>query len=399
MMRWKSERLLVVCLAAVLGLAGCSDLESSGDASAWDDGLNWLDFSGIYADMDSGVLVRDGASGTSSQTAVNEVIATADGTSTSFSGAFANGGVVEGSVLISAGSIGFVDDGAGTLSSPDGYAARATETATANGAIVNSGVVSGVPILPGSVSISINAPGVFVGSVVDDNNDGAEDAGDADGLLENVGGPVSITGTIVHETGAWSLTYDSIPIGTTLTITYQVAHTPTSGSGSIAYSSGGFTINLVGTAPSAGTPIRATYRYTETRSAAASSASTGNPVYTFNVLQTGDRLRIIDSNGNEFQGQLFDVNSSAGDLTAIPVSGDDDNPQVGDFIASFYAEGTANGVFVTLDGSFMGSILGTTQQNTLFDRRVSGSWRESGGKAGVFLGSTDPTTTAATATP
>ena len=38
------------------------------------------------------------------------------------------------------------------------------------------------------------------------------------------------------------------------------------------------------------------------------------------------------------------------------------------------------------------------EQNTLFDRRISGSWRESGGKAGVFLGATDPTSTGSSST-
>jgi hypothetical protein len=153
-------------------------------------------------------------------------------------------------------------------------------------------------------------------------------------------------------------------------------------------------INLQGTALPTGTPIRATYRYTETRSAAQQSASSGNPIYTFNVLQTGNRLRLIDSNGNSFEGQLYDVNSTAGDVTAYP--GGDTALAAGDFAASFYAEGSANGQFVTIDGTFAGSML-VTKPNTLFDRRITGSWRESGGKAGVFFGATGSTTDATAA--
>ncbi len=390
MMRRKSERLFVACLSVVIGLAGCSEWESSGDDSAWNDAYNWLDFSGIYADAASGVLVRDGVSATSSLLASGEAAGTGNGTSTSFSGTLVNGGVVPGSVLIAAGAFGFVDDGAGMLTSPDIFAATVTETAVAGGGSLNAGIVSGAPVVPGSVTIS--AAGL-IDPVVDNNFDGTSDGGDTDGVLQNALAP-SATGTFIYETGAWSLTETTpIPGGTLITITYQQASTDAGVSGSIAYESGGWTINLQGTALPAGTPITATYRYTQPTTSAGVTANTGTPIYTFNVLQTGDRLRIIDSNGNEFQGRLFDVNSSAGNLTDIPTAGDEDNPQVGDYVGSFYAEGTANGVFVTLDGSFAGSILQDERQNTLFDRRMSGSWRESGGKAGVFLGSTDPVTT------
>lgn len=385
MMRWKRGLWLSVVLVSLAVVIGCSEWESSGDEGAWNDSYGWLDFSGVYADMDKGVLVRDGASGTSSQTSVNELIGTGDGASTSFSGALANGGVVEGSVLISAGAFGFVDDGNGTLTSPSGFAATRTEAATYSSALnAESGVVTAAPVLPGSVSISI---GKYV--LVDSDDDGA---------LEGSEG--SISGTFVYETGSWSIfsVPVGVPDGATITITYQQAHSDEAASGAIAYESGGWTINLQGSAVATGTPIYATYRYTETRSAAAASANTGNPIYTFNVLQTGEKLRIIDSNGNEYSGQLYDVNSTAGDLTAIPTGGDDENPAVGDFVASFIAEGEANGVFVELEGSFRGSLLETTRANTLFDRRISGTWRESGGNAGVFLGSTDPVTTAATTT-
>jgi len=386
-MRWKSERLWVASLAVVIGLAGCSDWESSGDGSAWDDSLNWLDFSGVYVDISAGVLVRDGSAGVTAQTSINEVIATGDGASTSFSGSFANGGVVPGSVLISAGQFGFVDDGAGALNSPAGYAASITETFVASGSSVNSGVVSSAPILPGSASISAGNV-----TVVDNAFGGTGE--DDDGILQDQASPAPNNGSFVYATGAWSLdTFGALPAGTTISVTYQVASTGTGVSGAIAYESGGWTINLQGTPVPAGTTITATYRYAQALSPAATSASSGTPIYTFNVLQTGDRLRIIDSNGNEYEGQLFDVNSSAGDLTVIPPSGDDDNPQVADFIASFYAEGSANGVFVTLDGSFAGSILEDERQNTLFDRRMSGSWRESGGNAGVYFGVTVPIST------
>jgi len=384
MMRQMRRWLLTGALAAVVGVIGCSDWESSGDEGSWDDSYSWLDFSGVYADIAGGVLVRDGASGTSSQTAVNEVVATGNGTSTSFSGAFANGGVVAGSVLISAGAFGFVDDGAGTLTSPDGFAATVTETAVYDGNPAgNFGVVSGAPGVPGSASITISTHGVI-------------DGADADGILESTT-IAGLTGTFVYETGAWSLhgVPGGVAPGTTITITYQQADTDTTVSGSIAYSSGGWTINLQGTALPAGTQVLATYRYTETRSAAATSANSGNPIYTFNVLQTGESLRIIDSNGNEFEGQLYDVNSSAGDLTGIPTGS---ASAVANYIASFYADGTANGVTVSLEGTLVGTVLETEQANTLFDRLISGSWLESSGNAGVFLGSTAPISTSGAVT-
>jgi hypothetical protein len=194
------------------------------------------------------------------------------------------------------------------------------------------------------------------------------------------------TGTVAYDTGAWAINGLIVADGEPITVTYKFS---TSGMvGSIVYATGGYLINLQGLAISSGTTISATYRYVQSNSATDQAGNSGNPIYTITVLQTGDRLRIIDSNGNVYDGQLYDVNSTAGNLVEIPtIDASSDTASVqGEIVASFIAEGSAYGQWVTLDGTIVGNMLGTTP-NTMFDRHLNGTWRESGGKVGVFFGS------------
>ena len=95
MTRWMRGWLLVAGLAAIVGVIGCSDWESSGDEEAWDSSYNWLDFSGMYADVGQGVFVKDAATAFDITPAlvVGESLGTANGSATSFSGAFAHDGI------------------------------------------------------------------------------------------------------------------------------------------------------------------------------------------------------------------------------------------------------------------------------------------------------------------
>ncbi len=375
MTRWMRGWLLVAGLAAIVGVIGCSDWESSGDEEAWDSSYNWLDFSGMYADVGQGVFVKDAATAFDITPAlvVGESLGTANGSATSFSGAFAHDGIVRGSVLLSAGPINFVDDGTGGLASPDGWGAVSSDVVDSGDGIATSfsGQTLNHPVVVDSFSVQAG------GTTFTD--DGA-------GTLVSSG---LGAGTIVYETGAWSVQLGGFPlsVGEDVSISYQFS--TVSMSGTITYSTGAYAFNLQGLALGAGTPITVTYRYTQATTASEVSGNSGAPIYTMTILQTGQKLRFIDSNGNSYDGSLYDVNSTAEDLTEVPatdVAADTgDSGLQGEMVASFYAEGPAYGQWVTIEGTFVGNLIGTTE-NTLFDRHMNGTWRESGGKVGVFFG-------------
>jgi len=330
----------------------------------------------MYADAGEGVLVKDAATAFDimSELVVGESLGTANGSATSFSGGFAHDGIVPGSVLLSAGPINFVDDGEGGLASPDGWGKVSSSVVDSGDGVATSfsGQTLNHPVVEGSFSVQAG---------------GTTFTDDGSGMLVSSG---LGSGTIVHETGAWSIELGGFPlsVGADVSISYQFS--TMSMSGAIIYSTGAYAIDLQGLALSAGKPITVTYRYTQNSSASDLSGSTGNPIYTMTILQTGEKLRIIDSNGNTYEGRLYDVNSTAGDLTEVPssdVSADTGESGLqGEIMASFYAEGQAYGQWITIDGTFAGNLLGTTG-NTMFDRHMNGTWRESSGKTGVFFGS------------
>jgi hypothetical protein len=374
MTKWMRGWLLVAGLAAIVGVVGC-EWESSGDEAAWNSSYNWMDFSGMYADVGQGVFVKDAATAfdITPTLVVGESLGAANGSATSFSGAFAHDGIVRGSVLLSAGPINFIDDGTGGLGSSDGWGAVSSESGGTGDGIKTAfnGLTVNHPVVVGSFSVQAG---------------GTTFTDDGSGTLVSSG---LAAGTIVHETGAWSIQFGGFPlsVGADVLISYQ--YSTTAMAGSIVYSTGGYAVNLQGQALAAGTPITVTYRYTQTTSASQISGNSGDPIYTMTILQTGQKLRFIDSNGNSYEGSLYDVNSTAEDLTEVPasdVAADTGATGLqGEMVASFYAEGTAYGQLVTIEGTFVGNLIGTTE-NTLFDRHMNGTWRESGGKVGVFFG-------------
>lgn len=368
--------LLATGLAALAVLIGGCEWESSGDAGSWNSNYNWLDFSGVYSDAGQGVLVKDAATAfdISSILVVSELLAFASDTLTSYSGGFAHDGIVPGSVLLSAGSINFIDDGEGGLASPEGWGAVTSENGgTGDGAKTSfNGVTVNHPVVAGTLTIQAGGT-----SFTDD--------GTGTLISSGAGG-----GTVTYATGAWAIDLGGFPLsaGEDVTVTYQFS--TSSMSGSIVYSTGAYAFNLQGLALPAGTSISVTYRYKQNTSSQDLSGSSGTPIYTMTILQTGEKLRIIDSNGNVFDGRLYDVNTTAGNVTEPPttqVTSDTGQSGLqGEVVASFYAEGQAYGQWITIEGTMVGNLIGTTA-NTMFDRHMNGTWRESGGMVGVFFGS------------
>lgn len=355
------------CVGLLVAVMGC-EWEGMSDEH-WNSAASWVIFGGLYRAANNGLLVQNASvSMANTSTIVPDVtLGYGNGVKTTFDGLFGNAPVVPGSVLISAGSIDFVDDGNGLLTTIDGFGGVVTEAvATGDGAQTTfAGTFSSFPVVPGSVSIT--AAGV---TLVDDGN----------GTLSGGGK----TGTIIYSTGAWSINLLGLPpvLGESVMATYQ--YSTSSMSGTIVYDTGAWTINLQGFALSTGTRIAATYRYAPDPSDAAAAGSNGTPIYTFAVNQTGNRLVITDSNGNRFEGQIYDIISTTGEQTGYPeVIGDQGVMAL--IVANFYAEGMAFGRNVTIQGTFQGTII-DEYEFMLFDRIMNGTWSESGGMQGVFMG-------------
>ena len=151
---------------------------------------------------------------------------------------------------------------AGTAGSTNTITGEAIGSTTA-GDSVYSGVLAHGAVLPNSVQIRA---GVFV---LTDNGTGA--------LAGN-----GKTGTIVYQTGAWS-------------------------------------INLAGEWPPDGTSITASYRYgVNASSGSTAGINANNPgvsgaaIYSFNITQSGNSITIVDNNGATYSGKISSIRSTGG---------------------------------------------------------------------------------------
>ncbi len=207
-----------------------------------------------------------------------------------------------------------------------------------------TGVLKRRPVIPGTLAISA------AGFALVDNGNG--------GLAGN-----GRTGTIIYETGAWS-------------------------------------VNLAPTALDAGTPIIASYQYGKTGGLGTSgveAGSSGKAIYSFTVQQDGNVLSIVDNNGATYEGKISSIRTTGAASQDLPDSAS--APAAGDTaIASYEASGTsAAGVHVKMVGTFQGVVGGSTETGiTLGERIMLGTWIESGtGRTGDINGSASPITTAA----
>lgn len=109
-----------------------------------------------------------------------------------------------------------------------------------------------------------------------------------------------------------------------------------------------------------GTQILATYLYVSAVSTVtALQGNHGDPIYSFVVYQTGNKIQIGDSNGASYEGTIGTVRTTAGqpidvsDPTAI-------SPSSGDVVAQFSATGISQGYKVWLVGALQGTLSGST---------------------------------------
>lgn len=142
-----------------------------------------------------------------------------------------------------------------------------------------------------------------------------------------------------------------------------VASDTTYGSnGSVNYSTGNWSVNWQGVTM---TSVTVSYAYEVQGTAGASSkkgGSSGEMIYSFNVVQAGNKLTITDSNGTVYSGQITGAN--------VPP----DTTQAGSVRLPFEAS-AANGT--KLVGAFNGDWSGadaTTGQGTLSNRLLEGTY-------------------------
>lgn len=161
-----------------------------------------------------------------------------------------------------------------------------------------------------------------------------------------------------------------------------------SGSGSIDYGTGAWSVKSEAGPIGAGFPVTVGYQYTisGTGAGGAGSGVSGKSIYTLTVSHQGENLTITDNNGATYQGSLGNTRVNEG--TAAGTSG----PSAGDTVVmQFSANGTsAAGKNVRLAGTFQGVVRTAGSQLSLADRRMFGTWIESAGKTGDINGQASP---------
>jgi len=155
--------------------------------------------------------------------------------------------------------------------------------------------------------------------------------------------------------------------------------------GTINYSTGFWVLNLP--APGLLTPaaIRVSYTYSAAEAASGGGTETdlnvaGGPVATMLVEQVGNRLRFVDSNGNEQQGVLSVVSLAGGDRTGR---------SSGVVSATYEVKGKIGGKAIKITGSFSGAYVAPDAANgevngTMGNRILEGIWMQSDGTADVY---------------
>jgi len=164
--------------------------------------------------------------------------------------------------------------------------------------------------------------------------------------------------------------------------------------GSIDYGTGGWSIDLLGEYPPAGTPIIASYQYILAGSSGTGSAgpgSSGKTIHAFTVNHQGNVVEITDNNGCTYKGKFSSVKTTGGvDQDSSPEAQQQVTPGT-TVVGSFSASGTsAAGLQVSMVGTFQGVVQGSGSSLSLADRRIFGTWIEKGGKTGDINGQASP---------
>ncbi len=144
------------------------------------------------------------------------------------------------------------------------------------------------------------------------------------------------------------------------------------GSGSVNYDTGFVSVNCT-VIPGAGIPVKVYYSYS---SSFASGEDSG--ITALNVQQQGTSLKIVDSSGKTYTGNLSGSRTASGATASSAASGDTITSQ-------FEAGGqSASGKNVRMVGTFSATVTGTGAAAVFSNRQMNGTWIEDGGKtAGI----------------
>ncbi len=211
----------------------------------------------------------------------------------------------------------------------------------------NVGLI-GWRLKPGSVAITLNGTGA--GAVGEFTDNGA---------------------------GVLSGTYNLVPVGSSY-----------SGTGTIDYDTGAWTLTLQGDAPFLEeAQIRYSYVYQNDPNASGAGAADGEDpptsgdwVYTLQVVQTGNRLSFTDNRGFVWDGLMNSVSTPSGDRTG---------KTPGDVVGTFEVRGVTDNRY-KITGTFSGSYLvetpteGGTTYGQLTGRRIQGIWMEPTGNGDLY---------------
>lgn len=128
-----------------------------------------------------------------------------------------------------------------------------------------------------------------------------------------------------------------------------------------------------------GTDILASYQAVSLEDDISSNQGNhGKAIYSFVILQTGNKLQITDSNGARYEGTIGTVRTTGG----TPINANDASfvqPTTGSVVAQFTATGISQGFKVTLVGVLQGTLSGA---NMLSGRNMQATFIEHGGYEG-----------------
>jgi len=306
----KSFLALSTAFAALF--VGC-EWTGTSESDSWSSAYDAMNFSGTYRAVTSVTSTEESES--------NIAAASVSG------GKFAQGkniasgttqrNIVPGSFQATAGNYVWNDNGSGVLvfTDPTSGAAGSKDISSAQEVIINSEPgktttsaqtytwdVKNHPIKPGSVTVSLNGSPSF------------KDNKDAPGILMATG--ISGGGTVNYETGSITVTFSDTPSQGALTVSYTYYNTATSidgktlsGSGTILYQSGSWTLQINPAMPKDET-IQIRYSYYKDGTSTDVSYTTiysSDEVSALTVAQNGQNLSITLNNGIVMSGKFTNV--------------------------------------------------------------------------------------------
>lgn len=215
-----------------------------------------------------------------------------------------------------------------------------------------------------------------IGTISVTNSSRDEVIGTGDGMTTEFSGTVHgvpIPGTLTILVGSYRFTDSTANTGLG---TYTLSVDPADGSiGTINYASRVWTLKFPAPIAS-GTPIKANYMYLVTQDDAG-QGNHGQAIYSFVVYHTGNTLRLVDSNGAIYEGNIGDMNTTGGNYD--PTDSSAAMPEDAQVFAQFSASGSSAGYAITIAGTLQGEF--SSEDSQMINRTMQATFIEAGGYA------------------